>query len=948
MSKKHKLFASTATAALVASAIVPVASAADLNDFDSVPAYAQEAVQHLADNNILQGDENGNFNPSQTLTRAQAAEVLSKAKGLEATGIEDFSDVKEGQWFYDAVVATSPEFFEGDGTGKFNPNAQLTRAQAAKVIVLAYGLTGEADLSNYSDLKDVPAWAEEFFATAVENKIINGKTATTLAPNAKISRAEFATMVKRAMDTEVEVTVESVSAVNDITVNEGEKASLPETVEVTLSNEEKAQNEVEWDVTKLDTTKPGVYTVKGDVADTDLEASVKVTVVAVAPEVTGVSAVNSKQLVVTFNKAIKESTVISNTTTGALVANSVAVSRTVADSNNPNKSVTSVTGSLSEDGKTLTLTAAASTYFDGTYAIVLADSIKATDAQKLDAYAGTVTASDKVAPTVSKVEFNPSTGNFEVTLSEPVASTPDVLRVNGTPVSGLAPVANSNNTKFTVAKPASIAAGTTASIHLAGTADYAGNILTAFDGSVVVSDDQSAVQVVSTTQISSNQAKIVLNKPIASSDDTIDAAISALIDGQSVTAANVAFAKDTTDKSGKTIIATFNTGYTAPNYFYGTASSKDVTFVFANEQIVDVYGKKLGTATQTVTMSKDVTGPKAVSTKVSTDGSYIEITFDEVISNLVKGADNSNITLRKDGVAVAMNGSDADVVIAADENGDNKVLRISPDDTADLTAGTYTVRLAAGTVEDTHTNDAAIVNVNTTVSGTTTDLTAAFANLGGNNNQFQVTFSEAVDSSALERTNYTLDGTVLPEGTDIYFADSSKTLVNIVLPTDSVNFGTVGGSASTNNARLGVSKVTTSAGKVVVTNSATVKVEDNTAAELQSASLVGNNIIKLTFNENLSAFSSSDIADIIDDLVITDGTNTFAATAVASGSDAATATSSVSGKDLIITVTPGDSNWATVTGASSVTVKTVDTGDGDIQDANGVEVKADKSVTLTK
>ncbi|MBG9546893.1 hypothetical protein [Cytobacillus firmus] len=61
----------------------------------------------------------------------------------------------------------------------------------------------------------------------------------------------------------------------------------------------------------------------------------------------------------------------------------------------------------------------------------------------------------------------------------------------------------------------------------------------------------------------------------------------------------------------------------------------------------------------------------------------------------------------------------------------------------------------------------------------------------------------------------------------------------------------------------------------------------------------------------------------------------------------ATASVSVSGKDLIITVVPGESNWSTVTGASTVNVKTLPAND-DVKDANGVLVKDNVSVTLQK
>ncbi|KGR76003.1 S-layer homology domain-containing protein [Ureibacillus sinduriensis] len=216
--KGRKLFATTATAALVASAIVPVASAASFNDAGNIPTWATDAVNRLADSGVLEGDTKGNFNPNGVVTRAQAATIFYKALGLQATGGENFADVDSDDWWYDAVVATSPELFQGDGTGKFLPKAQLTRAEAAKVIVAAYGLKGEADLSTFSDASSVKAWAKDSFSAAVANGVINGK-GTKLAPNDSITRAEFATMVARAIDADsVASNVESVTAINATTV----------------------------------------------------------------------------------------------------------------------------------------------------------------------------------------------------------------------------------------------------------------------------------------------------------------------------------------------------------------------------------------------------------------------------------------------------------------------------------------------------------------------------------------------------------------------------------------------------------------------------------------------------------------------------------------------------------------------------------------------------------
>ena len=217
--KGRKFFATTATAALVASAIVPVASAAEFNDADSISSWAKEAVQFLTDKGYIQGDEKGNFNPAGTLTRAEAAEILSKALDLKATGTEDFSDVDENDWFYNAVLATSPELFDGMGNGKFEPKAQLTREQAAKVIVQGYQLTGKADLSQFADASKASKWAVSYLETAVDNGVINGK-GSLLAPQDKISREEFATMVKRTIDATVKEVTPAVASVKGLNAKE--------------------------------------------------------------------------------------------------------------------------------------------------------------------------------------------------------------------------------------------------------------------------------------------------------------------------------------------------------------------------------------------------------------------------------------------------------------------------------------------------------------------------------------------------------------------------------------------------------------------------------------------------------------------------------------------------------------------------------------------------------
>lgn len=221
LNKSRKFIATSATAALVASAIVPVASAAQINDFNSISSYAQEAVQDLNDRGVIKGDQKGNFNPKNNVTRAEAATILTKALGLEGSGSTSFNDVNKSAWFYDAIdAAVSNGIFQGQGAGKFNPSGNLTRSEAAIILVDAFGLEGSADLSEFKDSASVKSWAKEALEIAVANGVMKGD-AGNLKPNAPISRQDFAVMYHRteALEvTEEEVVSANVKAINNTTV----------------------------------------------------------------------------------------------------------------------------------------------------------------------------------------------------------------------------------------------------------------------------------------------------------------------------------------------------------------------------------------------------------------------------------------------------------------------------------------------------------------------------------------------------------------------------------------------------------------------------------------------------------------------------------------------------------------------------------------------------------
>lgn len=212
----RKAFATTAAAVMAATAVTPVAAfAASKTSFPDVPAgeYA-DAINNLAGQGILNGFEDGTFRPNDPVLREQAAKILATALKLDATGTENYPDVSTDNWSYKYIVAvTKAGIFGGDENGNFKPFDNLTRQEAAKIIVEAFGFKGSSELT-FGDKANIQSWAVPYVKTAVANGILKGDDQGNFNPNANIKRGDFALMIQRALNAVAAPQVESVSAIN--------------------------------------------------------------------------------------------------------------------------------------------------------------------------------------------------------------------------------------------------------------------------------------------------------------------------------------------------------------------------------------------------------------------------------------------------------------------------------------------------------------------------------------------------------------------------------------------------------------------------------------------------------------------------------------------------------------------------------------------------------------
>lgn len=165
---------------------------------------ANKEIEYLVGSGIL--TEAPTLGINNAISRIEAAEMIIKALGIETEALPnvDFIDVDPMDEFYPIVqAAVSAGFMVGNGVGEFMPEAQLTRAQAASILVSAFNMEGKS----VTKFRDVPAsyWASDSISILIENEITFGYSDGTFRPNTALTKGHFSTFLARILNPEFRV-----------------------------------------------------------------------------------------------------------------------------------------------------------------------------------------------------------------------------------------------------------------------------------------------------------------------------------------------------------------------------------------------------------------------------------------------------------------------------------------------------------------------------------------------------------------------------------------------------------------------------------------------------------------------------------------------------------------------------------------------------------------------
>lgn len=156
---------------------------------------AYNEIVYLGTADIVSGDTKGNFQPNRNVTRAEAVAMLGRAIGLDGTKTStNFSDVSSQNFASGYIKAAAAKgIVTGNSDGSFKPNQKISRGEMAVLISRAFNYMFDGSVSGAT--------------TALKTRgIAQGLSDGTFGEKNDIVRADFAIFLARAIDYSLRLT----------------------------------------------------------------------------------------------------------------------------------------------------------------------------------------------------------------------------------------------------------------------------------------------------------------------------------------------------------------------------------------------------------------------------------------------------------------------------------------------------------------------------------------------------------------------------------------------------------------------------------------------------------------------------------------------------------------------------------------------------------------------
>lgn len=820
MKKYNKFIAGGMTAAMVAGAIVPVASA----------NYTEGETVQTDDTKLTKGIDTINVIEDAKVTDTTKVET-TEVETTEVVFENPFSDITESNTHFDGIAfAYQNGIVSGYSDGTFGANDDIKRVHAALMIARALGANAEGGYAD-AGFTDVPAnyaWAVNFL---FQEGIINGTSEDTFGSQNLTTRGQMAKILVNAFDLDSEVVTEYLDSVDAkaTTFTDTKRNQFAKSIE-TLSRTGVTTGTGETTYSPTNQVTRGqfatfiqrAFELKADVAEyvEVKEAKEAEEAAFVAFEVEGIKALNAKEIEVKFTREVETTD----------VKRAIQLTNALKDVDVDNFTVT-----IAEDKKSAIITLADKSKLatgKGFSINIELDKLVA-DVETGTFYNESSVFSDEITPEISGIVVKGA--DLELTFTDFISGI-GIIKIDGKTIAN--PAFTGESSKTIILKNAADLIGGNHEILLSAVEDISGNKSGVLTGTFTVIEDLSAPKVTEVVQHDNTTVKVTFDKGVSFLST---GGIKVVKNGFDLTSS-------VTKITDKEYLVTITDAGTLTLY----GDNQDTT-------IVDVVAKgfksiktdEVGTeAKTTVTLTKDKVAPIADISKLKvvnkgTDvlpNEVFTIEYDEDITLLA--TDSDFVVTDSYGVRHTVTATS----VFTDTDGNTKVLEISvaslQGTDGKLKVGTYYITVPENGIEDKYHNKVKNSQHAFTVKGE-----ASTVNVGGTatGDTITITYGDVMNGEAVKKENYTIDGKVLPLDTIIYLSPDKKT-VTIKLPKNFIKV--TGGAVITINDNV---KTTDNVGiangsKVVYIATGLV---DNTTPTIASAVKKTNNTIELVFDENI-------------------------------------------------------------------------------------------------
>lgn len=164
--------------------------------------WASQDIYDFIDKGYINGYVDNTFRPNNSITRAEFVKIANGVYGFSEVGEIKFTDVAKDAWYAKEVaIAVKAGYINGKSDSIFDPNAPITRQEAAKIISVIKGCydTDYNRLESFNDKSAVSSWAMPYVEGVIEAGYMGGYSDHTFRSNQSITRAEAVVTLKRTL-----------------------------------------------------------------------------------------------------------------------------------------------------------------------------------------------------------------------------------------------------------------------------------------------------------------------------------------------------------------------------------------------------------------------------------------------------------------------------------------------------------------------------------------------------------------------------------------------------------------------------------------------------------------------------------------------------------------------------------------------------------------------------